>query len=403
MFFRTLILSLCAALMILFPCKTGQAAPLDNARIDPEILVSLVTEATKNTGVNSLMSMMTVRNGLLYLFLPQNPTKPFDVNLKFIGDIALSSPLVTLSEATTLFGYSATHNISAVIDENRSFERQLIDRLQQPSIRTGLWMKGYGRWDVSKINKGLPGYDYSANGVVIGYDFNSGGFTAGGAYARTDGSLKEKEIIDDNKMKSDSWAVYAGYRFSSGFFSDVYGLSSRTDNEMAKFVNKGWLQSDFMTKSYLFGFRIGHTFKFDHFSLLPSIGLSYQKAENDDYVATGSLYQIYSGFKSSSQRLPVRLEGIYHLTSLDEASFTLSAHAGYAYEFRNKGVSGNMSYVGLDSLFYVEGVKPGEHAWSAGAGVRYEKNLMGVSLAYLYEGRKEFEAHQVTASLELRF
>lgn len=254
---------------------------------------------------------------------------------------------------------------------------------------------------------GYAAYKYKAWGGTLGYDHNFGGVMLGAAFTYTRGDYDEKGIHDDNTIDNYGLSLYASYRPGTGIFGNLYGGYNYGKNDMNQYddINRGWQRGDSHTNSYWVGGNLGYDFNLGQgFRLSPSVGLLWSESTGSSYNSTG-VYDMHVGkIKNKGLLMPIDLAATYTAKLDSTSSVQLRVSGGYAYNFKNDGAEGDMRYNYNGALpVVIQGVKPGRNSWNVGGGITYTKNNFDIGVDYRYRGQSKYTAHQVNATVGLKF
>lgn len=306
--------------------------------------------------------------------------------------------------------------VASVMNERRG----LVDRFGSDSaMAAGIMNKNFANriWVSPFYTKqnmdrkdNYAGYDYKAWGASLGYDHAFGPVTAGVAFTYSQGDYDEKNVYDDNTIDNYGFSAYVNYYNCSGFFATISGGYNYGDNDMKRWVynagTPGWQNSDNHTNTYWVGGNLGYDIKAtSNFTLTPSVGLFWSESTGSAFTATGAAgNQSFSKIKAKSLLLPIDLTARYKVDLGCDSSITFKAAGGYAYNFKNDGANGYMTY-GFDNALpiNVNGVKAGRSSWNVGGGITYERGRFDVGVDYRYDGRKKFDGHRVSATIGVNF
>lgn len=245
------------------------------------------------------------------------------------------------------------------------------------------------------------GYDYDLWGVALGYDRIFGNFMMGAAVTYSRGDYDAKNVHDDTKVDNYGASVYAGYySVCTGFFGNVYGGYNYGDNNI-RVNNAGvWGRATPHTDSYWLGATLGYDFKVSEcFKLTPTVGLQWIDASTSSFSMSGTRY---GKFKEKSLLLPIDIAATYTAQIDDCSSVQFKVSGGYAYDFKKDGAKGSIVSTATPQTF-IRGSKPGRHNWNVGAGLKYVRRQYDVGVDYRYDGRKNENAHTVSATVGINF
>lgn len=148
------------------------------------------------------------------------------------------------------------------------------------------WVGGVG---AGATQSGTDGYDFSAYGINLGYDWSCGDFTLGVAAAFTLGTITNSEIDTKNKIDAAHFAVYASSDPMEGLFYDAnlsYGWTSNRSLSMEVAEGRGSREGRFDTTAYGLGGNIGHSFDLAMAKLTPTFGFQWTRHTQDAYTET---------------------------------------------------------------------------------------------------------------------
>lgn len=270
------------------------------------------------------------------------------------------------------------------------------------------WAAGFYQNQDMDTKDDYAGYKYKAWGGSFGYDRAFGPVTAGAAFTYSRGEFEQKGFHDDNKVDNYGVSLYANYYNCSGFFADIYGGYNYGDNELKTWIpGAGVLTGDNHTNTYWAGGRLGYDFKPNNsFTLTPTVGIYYSHSKSSAYTSSLNGLSAFNYNKISNHGwvLPIELTAKYKVDLDDCSSVTFSVTGGYNYNLTNKGARGSYGFAGVqDVTTTINGVKPGRSGWTAGAGVKYQRNRFDFSVGYRYDGKSKYDGHKVIGAIGVSF
>lgn len=289
-----------------------------------------------------------------------------------------------------------------------------------------VWAGGVGNWNKQKTSDGgIGGYTYDAGGLMVGADYISGPVVLGAAFGYSRGKLEDEESIrSDTKIDAYSVNLYADYNHQSGVNAMLFGGYTWLDNKIDRTVggyrdNDGVLYSDFGTEKHKYHSRawnVGTSVGYDiipnsRLTVTPSVGVEWYQAEGKAHTRelrrnSGIvLRDQVEVMRGRSLTAPVDVTATYDVIRNQNTKLSVMGNVGYAYEFMNKGVKGDLRWldVGNAQTINVLGREPGRNGFNAGVGARFQKNCMSFDVKYDFSKRKDDTSHRVAANVGWSF
>lgn len=304
--------------------------------------------------------------------------------------------------------------MGVTIGERRSLGEKLgADGAMASAILNGeymnrVWASPFYTYQDMDRKDGYAGYEYRAWGGSLGYDRGFGPVTAGAAFTYGRGDYEERGMVDDNTIDTYAATLYATYYdFCRNFFLGLAGGFAYGKNDMNQYdpVNGAWQRGRNHTTTYWLHGTVGMDVTVsESFVLTPTVGLFWSEATGSRYRAGGVYDMTVGRMENRGLILPVDLTAAYTVAAGENATLTFRATGGYAFNFRNDGVRGDLRYNHPGALpVVIQGVKPGRHGWNAGAGVHYAADRFDLDIDYRYEGKRKYAGHRVSATIGVLF
>lgn len=293
-----------------------------------------------------------------------------------------------------------------------------------PGTERRFWVGGVGQWEEFKdSDEGLPGYKYSSTGVLTGFDQTYGAVSIGGAFGYSGGKFKDRSALEnDSRINSYSANVYATYNPGSNLRAMALAGYGYSDTSLRKYragagengeTAEGWERSKYGVDTFSLGGKIGYETEYrDRLTLGVTGGVFYQHSRANNFtstfapdVGTGSSAISVGKLRTHSLSLPIDITADYLLYSTCESSLTLSANAGYGFEFNNDGASGTLTYSDLDSSARVDftGRSPGRNSVNLGVGVSYENDRIDLTARHDVYLRSDYVNQRFTGNVGIKF
>ena len=325
----------------------------------------------------------------------------------------------------------ASDAITTGIANNTAFAAQRLIRLRNSNVRTAMnkarsvsssdalasailnanyanrfWVSGLGLWEDADPRGGDLGYEVKSGGFMTGYDRAFGPVVVGGSFGYTRGSFKDKAALaNDSDIDSYSFNAYATLNHSSGLFAGVMGGYMYSDFDMKRVILASGLRDEgkYHANTWSLGTQVGYDWKpADNLVLTPSLGLTYHRSRTGRIAQT---YATINRLKEDAVQLPVNLEIRYDIPAGSCNLVSLKANAGYAYNFKDDGAEGALTYNGIvnSPLVSVQGRKPGRHTLNLGVGAKVAFGRFEAGVEYDYYAKKDYDAHRLMGTIGINF
>lgn len=271
------------------------------------------------------------------------------------------------------------------------------------------WVGAFGRTEEAELDYGIAGYSYKPRGVVVGYDRVFGSLALGGALTYARGDYQDKAASrNESKITSYSASAYTGLHHWSGMKAAVFGTYSHLDNEIRDDRGGFTRRADHDSYVWSLGAKLGYDINpAERFRASPSIGVTKIRAVNKEHGERldGLGVMRIGEMRRDSTLVPVDLEFAFDLFQCNESFLRLTTNLGYAYDFDEGGVLGDIYYEGLQGATGMSAAKrdPGRHRFNFGAGLIWSGARLDVTARYDYYRRSEQDAHQVRGNVGLKF
>lgn len=293
--------------------------------------------------------------------------------------------------------------------ENGSFLGNGFATSMSVSQNSRLWLNGMGDWAKLRDKSGITGFETSAGGFALGYDYTTSNrklrFGVGLGYL--DSSTESNDNL--TKIEGDTWygALYTSANLDPVYvdFNVSYG---RTDNDLktrirmpglsgqndASFDTETWSAS--LQGSYRFTFNEGAT------AVAPYVGLEYLSVRQDGFTESGILPREVGGIDEDVFTVPVGVRARHTFTG---EGFTVTPEAGIAYARDLNGFrpAAHTSY-GAGAYLDAHGVDAGKDAMRLDIGVTTSLgDRIDLFAKYDLEIRDRYTNNQITAGLKYKF
>ncbi len=272
-----------------------------------------------------------------------------------------------------------------------------------------VWAGGFERREDADLDYGISGYKYRPKGFMLGYDKALGRFALGGAVAYGKGDYEDKAALSNSStIASYSAGAYGAYMAGSGLFVDGHVAYSYFDNDLSD--TRGGLArtADYSSDAWSLGARIGYEMKpVDRFTLVPSVGLSrvnVSSREHTEYYDGVGAFRV-GKLERRATMVPIDLDFGYDLFCSGSSLFRLVGTFGYAYDFDNDAMAGDMEFFGLPGTVPVPVAErpAGRNRFNFGAGFLYSGSKIDLTGRYDYFRNDSQDAHQFKGALGVKF
>lgn len=271
------------------------------------------------------------------------------------------------------------------------------------------WVGGFGRQEEADLDYGISGYKYKPSGVALGYDRVFGSLALGGALTYGRGNYEDKAADrNDSKITSYSVSAYGAYYHWSGFKAAAYGTYSHLNNDIRDDRGGFRRSADHDSYAWSLGAKLGYDMRpADRLTVSPSIGITKIRAvnkEHGEYLDGQGVIRL-GEIRRDSTLMPLDLSLAFDLYRGQATLFRLTTNLGYAYDFDDGGIFGDIYYEGLEGATAMPVAKreSGRHRFNFGAGVVWSGSRLDMSAKYDYYRRADQDAHQVRGNLGVKF
>ena len=275
-----------------------------------------------------------------------------------------------------------------------------------------LWASGFGDWSRQKDTKYVHGYDYSAGGGMIGYDYVNDRFTIGVAGGYTNGSLKVNKMnttIDSDILNV---GVYGAFNHESGAYVMGHAAYGYGWNEYGVgMVLGGSKHGEYTNQSYAAGLEIGYRAEFAQgFHAIPSIGVDFnhvsQESWNETIHRSGNAPILANSFERqryTSVELPVGMR-LNKIIDMGDMTLIPEVRGAWIYQANDRRPSIHSGYLGSGSYTTMHTVDCGTTRGMIGGGVKAMfSSSFDVSLDYALNFKGGYRDHRFTGTLNLAF
>ena len=278
--------------------------------------------------------------------------------------------------------------------------------------RGNLWGGAIGDWASQKDSKGVHGYDYSAGGVIMGYDYANDCFTAGIAGAYTNGSLKVNRL--NTKYDSDmlNIGVYGAYHHESGVFVQGYaGYGYGWNDYDVNMILGGTKHGDYKNQSYSAGMELGYRFDLDGgVRIIPSVGIDYthiaQHSWDESIHRSGTspiLANHFNRQRYNVVEVPVGVS-ISKVYDMGDAKIVPEVRGAWIYQANDRRASIGTGYVGSGSSTTMYATDCGANRGMVGGGVKAVfSDFFDVAVDYSLNFKGGYRDHQLTGTANWAF
>lgn len=289
------------------------------------------------------------------------------------------------------------------------------------------WVGGLGFWEDADQRDGFQGYKYDGYGFITGYDHLFGPVTVGAAFGYSRGDFEDKTgRANDSDIKNYSFLLNASYNHCSGFWGNLYGGYTYSDNNLkvgrtgygADFDSAGkytgynsyfgWMTSDYNTKTWDFGLDLGYDIRpIPNFRITPSVGIGYitskAGAHDNNFATIGPVSRVDS-LKYDTGYAPIALDMGYDICLGDSAKLNLNANVSYTWNFSKKAPNAAVNYYGED-FGPVQAVSrtKGSGTFNVGGGFRVYVGKFDIGANYDYYKWADADGHRVTGTMGISF
>lgn len=308
--------------------------------------------------------------------------------------------------------YAARSNMDTFrnqLTENGSFLGNGFATSLDMGHNSRLWLNGMGDWAKTRDKNGVTGFDTSAGGFALGYDYTASNnklrFGVGLGYL--DSSTESNDNL--TKVDGDTWygALYTSANLDPVYvdFNVSYG---RTDNDLKTKIRMPGLQgrndASFDTETWAASLQGSYQFKFNEGATVvaPYVGVEYLSVRQSSFTESGILPRDVDGIHEDVFTVPV---GVRARHTFVGDGFTVTPEAGIAYARDLNGFRpvAHTSY-GTGSYLDARGVDAGKDAMRLDVGVTTSLgDSIDLFARYDLEMRDRYTNNQITAGLKYKF
>ena len=294
-----------------------------------------------------------------------------------------------------------------------------VDAVYGEPKATRMWAEGIYHSDAAGFRDGFAGYEYRGKGLMIGADKRVGKAWYGGTFSYVGGDYEDAAALASNSdINTYAGLLFGGMQSESGLYVNGTLGYAYSDNRIRdyRYLNgqHGWNTADYGTHSFLAAFEGGKDFWLgDSVIVTPSAGIAYVGARGNSHEqwfegegGIGAQTLVADKVTGHSITLPVNLAVSWDVFAAEDSLLSITGKVGYAYEFHNKGATGDFRYGGLEHILNpVSAVsrEPGKHTLNLGISARYLYRNIEFGAGYDYVGRKKYNSHAFTISAGMNF
>ena len=308
--------------------------------------------------------------------------------------------------------FAARSNMDAFrnqLTENGSFLGNGFATSVDVGQNSRLWINGMGDWAKTRDKNGITGFDTTAGGFALGYDYTASNnklrFGVGLGY------LDSTTESNDNltKVDGDTWygALYTAANLDPVYidFNVSYG---RTDNDLKTKIRmpglRGQNDASFDTETWAASLQGSYQFKFNEGATVvaPYVGVEYLSVRQGSFTESGILPRDVDGIHEEVFTVPV---GVRAKHTFVGDGFTVTPEAGIAYARDLNGFRpvAHTSY-GAGGYLDARGVDAGKDAMRLDVGVTTSLgDSIDLFARYDLEMRDRYTNNQITAGLKYKF
>ncbi len=337
-------------------------------------------------------------NGLLEFYIGGSQYGPSNIAFTTASELshAVYNRINQVTTETYRFGSIGSSNAYAFYDPGEVYSRRF-------------WAGGFGREEEADLDYGIAGYKYKPSGAIIGYDALCGPFILGGALSYGKGNYTDKAAENnDSKITSYSAGLYGGVHYQNGLIATAHASYTYMDNDMSDMRGGMERTAEYHADVWSLGARVAYeTRPAERLTITPSIGLTrtevHSQAHNERLDNISVLH--VNKLRRRSTLLPLDVGVWYDVFCSGASMFRLGANFGYAYEFDNDGLTGDLEYYGMPGVAPVSVAtrEPGRNRFNFGAGFMYSGSKIDLTGKYDYYRRTGQHAHQFKGALGVKF
>ena len=271
-----------------------------------------------------------------------------------------------LSSASTLRSFSGTG--LAHLDTARFLS----------PLKSNVWTSGLGDFQMQRTKGGIEGFDYQGGGFAAGGDYRLGEQWLGGvAYGYTSGKNISREYRATNRQNTNMGLIYTGWRLpmnkgqaltitaAAGFSSSDNSLSSVTSggqNSSGSWTNRAW---DGTVKA-AWDLPVGRGLV-----LTPRIGVEYTDVVQEAFTERGEMARRFERGHYRNLALPVGLSLTRSLT-VGGMPWSHTVSVEYLPDVYRSNAGTHARLIGSGYEWGVEGSKPARQGVRAGISGRLQ-------------------------------
>lgn len=281
------------------------------------------------------------------------------------------------------------------------------------------WAAAFGQDGKQKRVGSEYGYKVDYYGGSLGAIKEFGDLYVGLTAGYADQTAKFDELVARNDSRAYLGELHAGYRFGMAFV-EAHGNYGYVDQKMKRSINanngqyRGETHADYSDRIFGGGVRLGyqHLFGNDKWLLVPTLGLTYMRTENNLFEEKGrydlSVRMIFNkgDINRENYRVPLTLR-LSRPFAIREFVIAPEIRAGYTQILGDKRGHTKQRYAGMpipDVFFESVGVKDGDYEVQLGASLEISRRgRFYIAGNYDYSFHRKSHFHNFSLQAGLNF
>ena len=273
----------------------------------------------------------------------------------------------------------------------------------------GVFVRGFGQHGVQDADASNAGYDFTINGLIIGFDQKFNNSTSGGISI---GSAKNDLTADKNSSVGDIdttlLSLYGSYLLNNAYVDAVlsYGNNSYTTRRNVVIgLNSTEVNSSHDGKLLSLGMSAGMYYEWGKWWLRPYASLQYTSLDEDGFSESGGGASLIVASRTTNALISQMGVSFLRDYSVASGNVTTEFDIGWTHDFNIDDHVINAAYVAApDATFSIEGQKVEQNGIVAGAGFSYEARSGYITTIKLQsEFRNNYNANSIIGEFRYQF
>jgi outer membrane autotransporter protein len=275
--------------------------------------------------------------------------------------------------------------------------------------RYGIFVRGFGQHGAQDSTDDNYGYDFTLNGIIVGFDHKfSNHYVGGASVGLANNDLAADRDSSTGEIDSTLYSVYGSYLLNKGYIDAVlsYGKNSY---DTQRHVIIGATTTD-VTSTHdgdllSLGLSGGAYYSLGNWWLRPYVSLQYTRLDEDGFTESGDGSSLNVAARTTNALISQLGTTFLRDYKVKGGHITPELNIAWNHDFDIDDHLINASYVGApDASFSIEGQKVEENGIMLGAGFSYETSSGYITTVKVSsEFRKNYNVNTIIGEFRYQF